>query len=108
MNDRMFTNKDLRAMIIPLFIEQFLLLLVGMADTFVVSFVGDAAVSGVSLVNSFNTVAIFLFSALASGGAVIISQYIGSKERAGGQSRKSIIDVFGCQLGCYIRSYSRL
>ena len=43
MNDRMFTNKDLRAMIIPLFIEQFLLLLVGMADTFVVSFVGDAA-----------------------------------------------------------------
>ena len=50
-------------MIIPLFIEQFLLLLVGMADTFVVSFVGDAAVSGVSLVNSFNTVAIFLFSA---------------------------------------------
>ena len=41
MNDRMFTNKDLRAMIIPLFIEQFLLLLVGMADTFVVSFVGD-------------------------------------------------------------------
>ena len=107
MNDRMFTNKDLRAMIIPLFIEQFLLLLVGMADTFVVSFVGDAAVSGVSLVNSFNTVAIFLFSALASGGAVIISQYIGSKdnEQAG---RKSIIDVFGCQLGCYIRSYSRL
>ena len=80
MNDRMFTNKDLRAMIIPLFIEQFLLLLVGMADTFVVSFVGDAAVSGVSLVNSFNTVAIFLFSALASGGAVIISQYIGSKD----------------------------
>ena len=75
MNDRMFTNKDLRAMIIPLFIEQFLLLLVGMADTFVVSFVGDAAVSGVSLVNSFNTVAIFLFSALASGGAVIISKY---------------------------------
>ena len=67
-------------MIIPLFIEQFLLLLVGMADTFVVSFVGDAAVSGVSLVNSFNTVAIFLFSALASGGAVIISQYIGSKD----------------------------
>ena len=63
MNDRMFTNKDLRAMIIPLFIEQFLLLLVGMADTFVVSFVGDAAVSGVSLVTSFNTVLIFLFTA---------------------------------------------
>ena len=69
MDDRLFTNKDLRAMIIPLFVEQFLLLLVGIADTFVVSFVGDSAVSGVSLVNSFNTVIIFLFSALASGGA---------------------------------------
>ena len=67
-------------MIIPLFVEQFLLLLVGIADTFVVSFVGDSAVSGVSLVNSFNTVIIFLFSALASGGAVIISQYIGSRD----------------------------
>ena len=51
-------------MIIPLFVEQFLLLLVGIADTFVVSFVGDSAVSGVSLVNSFNTVIIFLFSTL--------------------------------------------
>lgn len=80
MDDRLFTNKDLRAMIIPLFVEQFLLLLVGIADSFVVSFVGDSAVSGVSLVNSFNTVIIFLFSALASGGAVIISQYIGSRD----------------------------
>ena len=71
MDDRLFTNKDLRAMIIPLFVEQFLLLLVGIADTFVVSFVGDSAVSGVSLVNSFNTVIIFLFSALASGGAFV-------------------------------------
>lgn len=80
MNDRMFTNKDLRGLIIPLFVEQFLLLLVGIADTFVISFVGDAAVSGVSLVNSFTTVAIYLFTALASGGAVIISQYIGNKD----------------------------
>ena len=48
-----FSNKDLRDLIIPLFVEQFLLLLVGMADTFVVSYAGDAAVSGVSLVNSF-------------------------------------------------------
>ncbi len=85
MSEKLFTNKDLRALIIPLFIEQLLLLLVGIADTFVISFVGDSAVSGVSLVNSFNTVAIFLFSALASGGAVIISQYIGSgdNEQAG-------------------------
>ena len=71
----------MRNLIVPLFVEQFLLMLVGLADTFVVSYVGEAAVSGVSLVNSFNTVLIFLFTALASGGAVIISQYIGSQNQ---------------------------
>lgn len=76
----MFSNKDLRKLIIPLFIEQFLLMFVGIADTFVVSFSSEADVSGVSLVTSFNTVLIFLFTALSSGGAVIISQYIGSKK----------------------------
>ena len=75
----MFSNKDLRNLIVPLFIEQFLLMFVGIADTFVVSFSSEADVSGVSLVTSFNTVLIFLFTALSSGGAVIISQYIGSK-----------------------------
>lgn len=75
----MFSNKDLRNLIIPLFIEQFLLMFVGIADTFVVSFSSEADVSGVSLVTSFNTVLIFLFTALSSGGAVIISQYIGSE-----------------------------
>jgi len=74
-----FTNETLRAMIIPLFLEQLLVMLVGLADTFVVSFVGEAAVSGVSLVNSFNTIFIYLFTALASGGAVVVSQYIGRK-----------------------------
>lgn len=76
----MFTNKDLRNLIIPLFIEQFLLMFVGIADTFVVSFASEADVSGVSLVTSFNTVLIFLFTALSSGGAVIISQYIGNRD----------------------------
>ncbi len=76
----MFSNKDLRNLIVPLFIEQFLLMFVGIADTFVVSFSSEADVSGVSLVTSFNTVLIFLFTALSSGGAVIISQYIGSKK----------------------------
>lgn len=77
----MFTNTDLKKMIVPLFIEQFLVMLVGLADTFVISLAGEAAVSGVSLVNSFNTIFIFLFSALASGGAVVISQYIGKKDK---------------------------
>ncbi len=75
----MFTNKDLKDLILPLFIEQFLLMFVGIADTFVVSFSSEANVSGVSLVTSFNTVLIFLFTALSSGGAVIISQYIGNQ-----------------------------
>ena len=61
--------------------EQFLLMFVGIAGTFVVSFSGEADVSGVSLVTSFNTVLIFLFTALSSGGAVIISQYIGSDNK---------------------------
>lgn len=70
-------------MIIPLFLEQLLVMLVGMADTLVVSHVGEAAVSGVSLVNQFNTIFIYLFTALASGGAVIISHYVGRRENAG-------------------------
>lgn len=76
----MFTDRDLRRLILPLFVEQFLLMFVGIADTFVVSFSSEADVSGVSLVTSFNTVLIFLFTALSSGGAVIISQYIGKRD----------------------------
>lgn len=57
----MFRNRDLKNLIIPLFLEQLLTILVGLADTFVISFVSEAAVSGVSLVNSFNTIFIFLW-----------------------------------------------
>ena len=84
MEQPLFTNKQLKNMILPLILEQFLMMLVGLADTFIVSYAGEAAVSGVSLVNSFNTIFLYLFTALASGGAVIVSQYIGSgkKEKA--------------------------
>ena len=75
----LFSNKSLSAMIIPLFLEQLLVMLVGLADTLIVSYAGEAAVSGVSLVNQFNTIFIYLFTALASGGAVVISQYIGKR-----------------------------
>ena len=75
----LFSDKSLRAMIIPLFLEQLLVMLVGLADTLIVSYAGEAAVSGVSLVNQFNTIFIYLFTAVASGGAVVISQYIGKK-----------------------------
>lgn len=77
----MFSNTSLKKLIVPLFLEQLLVALVGMADVFVVGFVGEAAVSGVSLVNSFNTIFLNLFTALAAGGAVVISQYIGRREQ---------------------------
>lgn len=76
-----FSNQKLKEMIVPLFLEQLLVMLVGMADTLVISYAGEAAVSGVSLVNQFNTIFIYFFTALASGGAVVISQYIGRHER---------------------------
>ena len=83
---RLFSNQDLKNLIVPLFLEQLLMALVGIADVFVIGFVGEAAVSGVSLVNSFNTIFLNLFTALAAGGAVVISQYIGRKDQkhAGG------------------------
>lgn len=79
--NELFSDKELKRMIVPLFLEQFLVMLVGLADTLVISYAGEAAVSGVSLVNQFNTIFIYLFTALASGGAVVISQYIGRRER---------------------------
>ena len=88
----LFSNKDLKTMIIPLFLEQLLVMLVGMADTLVVSYAGEAAVSGVSLVNQFNTIFIYLFTALASGGAVVISQYIGRNENdSAGESASQLL-----------------
>lgn len=79
-------------MIVPLFLEQLLVMLVGMADTLVVSYAGEAAVSGVSLVNQFNTIFIYLFTALASGGAVVISQYIGRNENdSAGESASQLL-----------------
>jgi len=90
----MFSDKDLRNLIVPVFVEQFLLMLVGIADTVVVSFASEAAVSGVSLVNSFNTVLVFLFTALSAGGAVIISQYIGCRDqRMAGISASQLLMV---------------
>ena len=76
----MFSNQALKNLIIPLFFEQLLVAFVGIADVFIIGFVSEEAVSGVSLVNSFNTIFLYLFIALASGGAVVISQYIGKKD----------------------------
>ena len=79
-----FSNTDLRKLIIPIIIEQFLAMLVGLADTLMISYAGEAAVSGVSLVNQLNNVFILVFTALASGGAVVASQYMGRGDRKDG------------------------
>lgn len=76
----MFTNKALKQLIIPLVIEQVLLMLVGIADTMMVSYAGEVAISGVSLVDMINNLIIFVLAAVATGGAVIVSQYIGHKD----------------------------
>ena len=94
MAGHLFSNKELKKLILPLFMEQLLVMLVGIADTFVVSYAEEAAVSGVSLVNSFNTIFIYLFTALASGGAVIISQYIGRHDtEPAGESASQLFTV---------------
>ena len=75
----LFDNKALRALIIPLIIEQLLAVLVGMADSIMIASVGEAAVSGVSLVDNIMVLFINAFAALATGGAVISGQYLGQK-----------------------------
>lgn len=79
--NRLFSKKDLRKLIIPLTLEQTLAITVGMADTMMISSAGEAAVSGVSLVDMFNNLIISVLAALATGGAVVTSQCIGAGRR---------------------------
>ena len=77
----MFNRKQLARLIWPLIVEQFLAVAIGMADTVMVSTVGEAAVSGISLVDQVNVLLIQIFAALATGGAVVASQYLGRRDR---------------------------
>lgn len=80
-----YSNADLRKLILPLIMEQLLAILVGMLDTVMISGVGEAAVSGVSLVDNINILVIQVFSALATGGAVVAGHALGQRreEEAG-------------------------
>lgn len=80
-----YSNADLRKLILPLIMEQLLAILVGMLDTVMISGVGEAAVSGVSLVDNINILVIQVFSALATGGAVAAGHALGQRreEEAG-------------------------
>lgn len=76
-----FSGRDLRRLIIPLVIEQLLAITVGLLDSVMVSQVGEAAISAVSLVDTVNVLLVGAFSALATGGAAIAGQYLGRRER---------------------------
>ena len=80
MNNRLFSRKDLVRLIIPLIVDQFLQVAVGLSDSIMVARVGEAAVSGVSLVDTVMLLIINIFTALATGGAVIAGQYLGRKD----------------------------
>ena len=82
---RLFSNRALVKLIIPLIIEQGLAILVGMADGIMVSSAGEAAISGVSLVDMINGVLLNLFAALATGGAVVTSQFLGARNKEAAQ-----------------------
>ncbi len=87
-----FDRKYLAKLLIPLIIEQVLAVTIGMADTVMIASCGEAAVSGISLVDSINILLINIFSALATGGAVVVSQYIGSRDnRAACRAAKQLV-----------------
>ncbi len=98
----LFTRQQLLALLLPLIAEQALSVTIGLADTLMVSSVGEAAVSGVSLVDSFNTLLIQIMSALATGGAVVTSQYIGHREPKQAKAAAAQILFILASLSCLV------
>ena len=93
----LFSRKDLTRLMLPLIIEQFLAVMVGMADSAMVSSAGQAAMSGVSLVDMLNVLLINLMAALATGGAVVTAQMLGARDRDG--ARESV-RFWSCRWRC--------
>lgn len=77
---RIFSNRDLRRLIVPLIVEQFLSIFVGLVDSIMVASVGESAVSAVSLIDTIMILLINLFAAIATGGAIIAGQALGRKK----------------------------
>ena len=104
----LFTQSQLLKLTWPLLVEQFLAVTVGMADTMMVSRCGEAAISGVSLVDMINNLIIVLFAALATGGAVVVSQFLGAKEQKGADESAGqlllLSGLFGVLVGavCFV------
>ena len=95
----LFSQKELLVLAIPLLVEQLLEVTVGMADTMMVSRCGEAAISGVSLVDMINNLIIVLFAALATGGAVVVSQYLGAKEQKHANASSGQLILLSALLG---------
>lgn len=104
----MFSNKALKKLILPLIIEQILIMAVGVADTVMVSYAGEVAISGVGLVDMFNNLIITVLAAIDAGGAIIVSQYIGNKDRKNANKASSqlltitIVIATVIMLGCLV------
>ena len=95
-----FTNRMIRNLLIPVVLEQLLNSIMGTADTMMVSNVGSAAISAVSLVDSINVLVIQAFSALSAGGAIVSAQYIGqrNKEKANESARQVLFIITAISL----------
>lgn len=91
---RLFDNAALTRLILPLIVEQFLTIAVGMVDSVMVSSVGEAAVSAVSLVDTVNVLIVNLFAALATGGAVVAGQYLGRQDRENAEKAGNQLILF--------------
>ena len=102
-----FTKADLRRLIVPLVIEQLLSITVGLSDSLMVSQVGEAAISAVSLVDTVNVLLVNAFASLATGGAVITGQYLGRREvgKAGHSAQQLLLFMAEVSLAVMVLFY---
>lgn len=104
----MFTRQALIRLMVPLIIEQMLLMTVGMADTMMVTTAGEAVVSGVSLVDNINILIINIFSALSTGGAVVVSQYLGRRDVENARSAAKQLLYVNLLVGAFLMALALL